>query len=465
MFEHYLYSLTNKLSGCSVSKFQDLSILIQQIGQAEEADQVATLNASIEEGLDPGSIALILEAFTINDRVRLWRALPLELHIDVLTEMRADVRFSIINALSEVELKLTLAKLDNLSLIEWADSLPEEIITEALALIEKDELELYDQANAYEDEEIGRWADRKIVTLPFNITVGTAKQLMDRYSYDMPQQVYLINRNKQFRGTVNYFEILRSDSDVRLKSLSIEAVTVLDSKMSLPEAVEALEHSTLSALPVTDADQTLIGEVDWQFALSTQREIYEARLMAGTGMDEGDDLFAPVIKSSQKRGVWLGINLMTAILASVTIGLFEDVIAQVVALAVLMPIVASMGGIAGSQTLTLMVRAMALNQITPGNRFKLLKNELGIGSLNGIAWAVIIGGLAGLWFQSAILGGTIALAIVVNIITAAVFGVLIPIILDRLELDPALAGSVILTTVTDVVGFFAFLGTASLVLL
>lgn len=152
-----------------MSKFQDLSILIQQIGQAEEADQVATLNASIEEGLDPGSIALILEAFTINDRVRLWRALPLELHIDVLTEMRADVRFSIINALSEVELKLTLAKLDNLSLIEWADSLPEEIINEALALIEKDELELYDQANAYEDEEIGRWADRK--SLPYLLTL------------------------------------------------------------------------------------------------------------------------------------------------------------------------------------------------------------------------------------------------------------------------------------------------------
>ncbi|HHX8265805.1 TPA: magnesium transporter, partial [Vibrio diabolicus] len=330
---------------------------------------------------------------------------------------------------------------------------------------EKDELELYDQANEYEDEELGHWAERKIITLPFNITIGTAKQLMERYSYDTPQQVYLINRNKQYRGTVNYYEILRSDPDTRLKTLVIEAVTVLDSKMMLPEAVEALEHSTLPALPVTDADQTLIGEVDWQFALSTQREIYEARLMAGTGMDEGDDLFAPVLKSSQKRGVWLGINLLTAILASVTIGLFEDVIAQVVALAVLMPIVASMGGIAGSQTLTLMVRAMALNQITPGNRFKFLKNELGIGSLNGIAWALIIGGLAGLWFQSPVLGGTIALAIIVNIITAALFGVLIPIILDKFKLDPALAGSVILTTVTDVVGFFAFLGTASLVML
>ncbi|GAJ74970.1 LOW QUALITY PROTEIN: Mg/Co/Ni transporter MgtE [Vibrio sp. JCM 18905] len=418
-----------------MSKFQDLSTLIQQIGQAEEADQVATLNESIEAGLEPGAVA-ILEAFPIDDRVRLWRALPLELHIDVLTEMRADVRFSIINALSEVELKLTLAKLDNLSLIEWADSLPESIINEALALIEKDELELYDQANEYEDEELGHWAERKIITLPFNITIGTAKQLMERYSYDTPQQVYLINRNKQYRGTVNYYEILRSDPDTRLKTLVIEAVTVLDSKMMLPEAVEALEHSTLPALPVTDADQTLIGEVDWQFALSTQREIYEARLMAGTGMDEGDDLFAPVLKSSQKRGVWLGINLLTAILASVTIGLFEDVIAQVVALAVLMPIVASMGGIAGSQTLTLMVRAMALNQITPpGNRFKFLKNELGIGSLNGIAWALIIGGLAGLWFQSPVLGGTIALAIIVNIITAALFGVLIPIILDKFKLD------------------------------
>lgn len=182
-------------------------------------------------------------------------------------------------------------------------------------------------------------------------------------------------------------------------------------------------------------------------------------------MDEGDDLFSPIIKSSKKRGVWLGINLLTAILASITIGLFEDVITQVVALAVLMPIVASMGGIAGSQTLTLMVRAMALNQVTAGNRFALLKNELGIGSINGLLWSLIIGGIAGTWFQSFALGATISLAIIVNIVTAALFGVLIPITLDKFKLDPALAGSVILTTVTDVVGFFAFLGTASLVMM
>lgn len=448
-----------------MSQFQDLSILIEQIVQADDASQVTILNDSIELGLEPGAVALILEAFPIEERVRLWRSLPLELHIEVLTEARAEVRYSIINELSEVELRLTLAKLDNLSLIEWADSLPEEIINEALSLIEKDELELYDQANEYDDDELGRWAERKVVTLPFSLTADKARLLMERYSYDAPQHIYLINKRKQFRGVVNYIDLLRAEPSERLKSLTLENVVTLDAKLSLAESIEALEHSSLSAMPVTDDNQVLVGEVDWQFALSNQREIYEARLMAGTGMDEGDDLFAPIVRSAQKRGVWLGINLMTAILASVTIGLFEDVIAQVVALAVLMPIVASMGGIAGSQTLTLMIRAMALNQITPGNRWSLLKNEIGIGSINGLLWAIIIGALAGAWFQSTLIGATIALAIIVNIATAALFGVLIPIALDKLKLDPALAGSVILTTVTDVVGFFAFLGTASWVML
>ena len=448
-----------------MNEYQDLSFQIEAISKADDEQQIDLLGEYVENGLDEGSIAIILEAFPVEQRVRLWRSLPLEMHIDVLTEMRADVRFSIIEALSEVELKLTLAKLDNLSLIEWADSLPDEIISEALRLISRDELELYDQASAYEDDVIGHWADRKVYTLPFSISVDKAKILLEKYHNDSPQHIYLINKAKKFRGIVTYTDILLADGKTLLKNLKQEEIFTLNAHQSLSEAVEALEHAQLPTVAVIDETDTLVGEIDWQFALSTQREIYEARLMAGTGMDEGDDLFAPIIKSSKKRGLWLGINLLTAILASITIGLFEDVISQVVALAVLMPIVASMGGIAGSQTLTLMVRAMALNQITPGNRFALLKNEIGIGSINGLLWALIIGALAGLWFQSTMIGATISLAIVVNIITAAMFGVLIPITLDKFKLDPALAGSVILTTVTDVVGFFAFLGTASLVML
>ncbi|HGF7365626.1 magnesium transporter [Vibrio cholerae] len=448
-----------------MSEYQDLSQQIELIATAEESEQTHLLGEMVENGLDEGSIALILEAFPVEQRVRLWRSLPLEMHIDVLTEMRAEVRISVINALSEIELKLTLAKLDNLSLIEWEDSLPDDIISEALSLINRDELELYDQANEFADDEIGHWADRKVYTLPFSISVRRAKVLLDKYHYDSPQYIYLINKTKKFRGLVSFSDVLQAEETTQLKNLRMEELVTLNAQQTLSYAVDALEHTTLPIVPVLSDDETLIGEIDWHFALSVQREMYEARLMAGTGMDEGDDLFAPVIKSSKKRGLWLGINLLTAILASITIGLFENVISQVVALAVLMPIVASMGGIAGSQTLTLMVRAMALNQITVGNRFALLKNELGIGSINGLVWALIIGGMAALWFQEPVIGATIALAIVVNIITAALFGVLIPIILDKFKLDPALAGSVILTTVTDVVGFFAFLGTASLVML
>ncbi|HGH6007638.1 TPA: magnesium transporter [Vibrio cholerae] len=448
-----------------MSEYQDLSQQIELIATAEESEQTHQLCEMVENGLDEGSIALILEAFPVEQRVRLWRSLPLEMHIDVLTEMRAEVRISVINALSEIELKLTLAKLDNLSLIEWEDSLPDDIISEALSLINRDELELYDQANEFADDEIGHWADRKVYTLPFSISVRRAKVLLDKHHYDSPQYIYLINKTKKFRGLVSFSDVLQAEETTQLKNLRMEELVTLNAQQTLSYAVDALEHTTLPIVPVLSDDETLIGEIDWHFALSVQREMYEARLMAGTGMDEGDDLFAPVIKSSKKRGLWLGINLLTAILASITIGLFENVISQVVALAVLMPIVASMGGIAGSQTLTLMVRAMALNQITVGNRFALLKNELGIGSINGLVWALIIGGMAALWFQEPVIGATIALAIVVNIITAALFGVLIPIILDKFKLDPALAGSVILTTVTDVVGFFAFLGTASLVML
>ncbi len=449
-----------------MSEYQDLSQQIEALAKAEnDEQQVSLLGEMVENGLDEGPLALILEAFPVDDRVRLWRSLPLELHIDVLTEMRADVRVSIIKALSEVELKLTLAKLDNLSLIEWEDSLPDDIVTEALRLISRDELELYDQANEFNDDEIGHWADRKLYTLPFSISVNRAKILLDKYHLESPQYIYLINKAKKFRGLVAFSDILLAEGTTQLKALKKEDLVLINAHQSLSDAVEALEHAVLPIVPVVSDDDTLIGEIDWHFALGTQREIYESRLMAGTGMDEGDDLFAPVVRSSKRRGVWLGINLLTAILASMTIGLFENVISQVVALAVLMPIVASMGGIAGSQTLTLMVRAMALNQVTTGNRFALLKNELGIGSINGVVWALIIGGMAGLWFQSTLIGCTISLAIVVNIITAALFGVLIPIILDKFKLDPALAGSVILTTVTDVVGFFAFLGTASLVML
>ena len=216
---------------------------------------------------------------------------------------------------------------------------------------------------------------------------------------------------------------------------------------------------------MVDDTNKLLGRVDILSASELVNENYERQVMATAGMDEDEDLFAPVAKSARSRALWLGINLLTAFLASWFIGLFEATLQQVVALAVLMPVVASMGGIAGSQTLTLIVRGLALGQVTGANLKALMTKELKVGGVNGVIWALVIGIVAFFWFSDPLLGLVICLAIFMNILAAALAGVLLPVVLDKLKIDPALSGSVILTTVTDIVGFVAFLGLGSLFLL
>ena len=231
------------------------------------------------------------------------------------------------------------------------------------------------------------------------------------------------------------------------------------------QAARVVQNSGFISLPVLDDTNKLLGRVDIVTACELVNEDYERQVMSSAGMDENEDLFSSVRKSAQKRAIWLGINLITAFLASWFIGLFEATLQEVVALAVLMPVVASMGGIAGSQTLTLIVRGLALGQVTDSNRKALLEKELKVGLLNGVIWAIVVGAIAYLWFDSSLLGIVISIAILLNIAMAALTGVVLPIILNKLKIDPALSGSVILTTVTDIVGFVAFLGLGSLLLL
>ncbi|CAM5192889.1 magnesium transporter [Alishewanella longhuensis] len=228
---------------------------------------------------------------------------------------------------------------------------------------------------------------------------------------------------------------------------------------------EIVARSGYTALAVVDADGKLLGRLSIGEALENVRRSLESQFMHTAGLDEEEDLFAPILISAKRRAVWLGINLLTAFLAAWTIGLFEATLQQVVALAVLMPIVASMGGIAGSQTLTLMIRGLALEQITEQTYMTLLRKEIGVAAINGVLWSIVIAVITYFWFGDWLIGGIIGLAIVINIIIAAISGVYIPRWLDKLNIDPALSGSVILTTVTDVVGFFAFLGLGSLFLL
>jgi magnesium transporter len=216
---------------------------------------------------------------------------------------------------------------------------------------------------------------------------------------------------------------------------------------------------------VVDQQGFYLGRITAEDAATILQDSADHQLMSMAGLDEEDDLFSPVLSSAKRRALWLGINLLTALLASYVIGLFEGSVQQLVALAVLMPIVASMGGIAGSQTLTIVIRGIALGRLNSKNTRTLLVKELGVGVLNGILWASVVGVLAFLWFDNLMLGVVIAAAILINLLAAALAGMIIPVVLERLDLDPALSGSVVLTTVTDVVGFMSFLGLATLLLL
>jgi len=240
---------------------------------------------------------------------------------------------------------------------------------------------------------------------------------------------------------------------------------VVEGELDLDQGSDIVSRSGYTALAVVDSDGKLLGRLSIGEALENVRRSLESQFMHTAGLDEEEDLFAPIMISAKRRALWLGINLLTAFLAAWTIGLFEATLQQVVALAVLMPIVASMGGIAGSQTLTLMIRGLALEQITEQTYMALLRKEMGVAALNGVLWSIVIAVITYFWFGDWLIGGIIGAAIVINIVIAAVSGVYIPRWLDKLNIDPALSGSVILTTVTDVVGFFAFLGLGSLFLL
>ena len=443
---------------------EEISHLVERLNVAEDEDQKAVFEEAIEE-LESTELALLLESLPLNERLERWQQVPLEDRVDVLVGMRSEPRHTIFQSLTETELQTLLSDLFAEDLIELAESLPEDVIDTALRNMDASQREHYQLSAQYDEDQIGRYVDHELIVLPRSARVREALRLLSQSLPEYTDCIYLILRNGTYAGTVPLRKLYSAEPHTPLSRLCIEDPVTVSADSYLTDATEKMEHSGLIALPVVDANQLLLGRLTLRLALEIIREQYESQLMATAGMNEDEDLFAPIIRSSKRRATWLGINLLTAFLASWAIGLFEGTLQQIVALAVLMPVVASMGGIAGSQTLTLIIRGIALGQISKGNILPLLIKEVKVGALNGVLWAFVIGIIAAIWFGSFGIGTVIALAIVINIIAAAFSGVVIPIVLDRLEIDPALSGSVILTTVTDVVGFVAFLGLGSVFLL
>lgn len=444
---------------------EQLPNLIEEVIQQTTPQSVVNDASTVIAQSDEKELALLLESLPIEERIALWETIADKRKLDVLIEMRSDPREILIESTDAALWDTLFVDIEAEDLLELADSLPQKLLAQAYAAMDKVQKSYFIQANEYTEGEIGHWASHAFLVLPQNAKVRDGLRLIRR---DIPRHcdlIFLTNRSGQFSEAVPIALLHTQPEHVPLVDIALDDISVINDKESCLIAAKQVQLSGYGALPIVDENQQLLGRLDVTTAAELSFEEYERQLMATAGMDEDEDLFAPVKKSAQNRAVWLGINLLTAFLASAFIGMFEATLQQVVALAVLMPVVASMGGIAGSQTLTLIIRGLALNQVSPANVGALLSKELKVGGLNGIIWALVIGVVAVFWFGDPMLGVVIGLAILLNIIAAATAGIFVPVILDKLKIDPALSGSVILTTVTDIVGFVAFLGLGTLFLL
>ena len=410
-------------------------------------------------------VALLLESLPIDERIILWQAIPVHKQLNTLLQMRGDPREVLIKEVNPEQWDKLFVGIDSEDLLELADSLPPELVERAYTAMDRQQKHYFTRANEYPEDQIGHWISHDFLVLPINARVRDAMRLIRREVPRHTDMIFLINRSGHFSEAVPIAKLYGLPEHIPLVDIALDDFLVISANAECEQVAKDVQLSGFGSLPVVDENQKLLGRIDVTTASELLLEYNERQIMSSVGMDENEDLFSPVRKSAKGRAIWLGINLLTAFLASAFIGMFEATLQQVVALAVLMPVVASMGGIAGSQTLTLMIRGLALKQVNPANFKILLIKEFKVGSLNGVIWAIVIGLVAVAWFQDPWLGVVIGIAILLNIIAAACAGIFVPVILDKLKIDPALSGSVILTTVTDIVGFVAFLGLGTLFLI
>ena len=417
--------------------------------------------------LPAAEVAHMLESSPPRERNILWSLLSRDQGNEVLQYLGEEIRAGFIKDLTTDELLTLVEDLDTDDLADLLQQLPEQVTGQLLSVLDEQNRDRLQAVLSYPEDTAGGLMNTDVITVRPEITLGVVQRYL-RFHNDIPNStdnLLVVNRRNQFVGVLPLARILTFDNSTTVREAMITDVEPLPATMADSEVAKIFERQDLVSAPVVDENGMLVGRITIDDVVDVIREEADHSLMSMAGLDEDEDTFGSVTNTLKRRSVWLGINLLTALAASAVIGLFQGTIDQIVALAVLMPIVASMGGIAGSQTLTLVIRGMALGQIEAGNTRYLFTKELAVGALNGLLWASVIGLTAALWFDNVLLGMIIAAAMVINLVVAAASGALLPITMKRMGIDPALAGGVVLTTITDVVGFFAFLGLATVLLL
>ncbi len=417
--------------------------------------------------LAPAEIGNLLESLPPDQREIVWGLVDPEDDGEVLVHVNDDVREDLLADMDTDEIVAAAETLDIDDLADLMGDLPHTVIEEVLKSMDRENRERLERMLAYEEGTAGRLLNPDVVTVRADVDVDVVLRYL-RFRGELPEatdHIYVVSRRKQYLGRISLASLLTADPDTPINRLIDDTAPAFHADTPEPEVAKQFEDHDWVSAPVVDANNVLIGQITIDDVVDIIREQAEHQVLTAAGLDEDEDLFAPVPRTTRRRAIWLGINLLTAFLASWVIGNFEGILQKVVAVAVLMPIVASMGGVAGTQTLTLMVRALALDQVSFRNAIPLLRKELLVGLANGILWALVVGCAVWLIFHDDVLALCFGAAIVINLVAAALSGVAIPLLLRRLSIDPALAGGVILTTVTDCCGFASFLGLSTLLLL
>tara|TARA_B110000967_G_C18877399_1_gene559152 strand:- start:1289 stop:2644 length:1356 start_codon:yes stop_codon:yes gene_type:complete len=442
----------------------NFEVSLQNLMISLDASNFDEAKQQIKE-LHPGEIALLLEAIKPKDRAILWLGVDVSIQGEILKEVNEDVQSQLIGEMSVDELVKATEKLDTDDLADIVPNLPESAVHSLLLTLDFKHRERLNKILSYPEDSAGGLMNTDFITVRPDVTIRTVTRYL-RLLKEMPidtDQIFVVDRDFNYLGSLLITTLLTEEPQQTVEML-------IDSDFSKPinaliddsEVALLFEQRNLISAPVIDENNQLVGRITIDDVVDVIRDQAEHSVMSMVGLDEDEDVFAPIIQTSKRRSVWLGVNLVTAFIAVYFIGLFEATLQQKIALAILMPVVASMGGIAGTQTLIIVTRGIATGRVTSANIKTLINKEVAVSGLNGIIWSIVIGLITYYWFSDLLLSLVIALAIITNLLVAAFSGAFLPLALTKLKVDPALAGGVILTTITDVIGFVAFLGLAAL---
>ena len=439
---------------------------LERINLALSQGAIARAKQLINEDLAAPDIAHLLSSEPPKQRNILWNLVEAEeLAADILAYLGEEERSEIVARLEPEELANLIESFEFDDKVDLLQELPESVIEEVLLSMDSQDRQRVEDVLSYDEDSAGGLMNTDVVTVRPDITIDVVLRYIRRYRElpPMTDNLWVVNRRDEFIGQAPISKVLISDSTTTIREIMETEVEPLLVSTHAAEVAQRFERLDLVSSPVVSENGKLLGRITIDDVVDVIRASADHSLMSQAGLDEDEDIFAPLVRTVRRRAIWLGINLLTAFVAAAVIGMFEATIEQVVALAILMPVVTSMGGIAGTQALTIVIRGMALGRVGSANIRALVAREVVIGVANGLFWSLIVGLAAFVWFGDHTLGYVIAVAIVINLLVAALVGTLLPGYLKSVRIDPALAGGVVLTTVTDVVGFFCFLGIATLV--